>query len=541
MMFLNNRKRAKQLILTGILLLFTVSIVLAIPPTISTKTTTNSLKAKIKAPMLEKGVNPKTNEGAIEWNKTYGGIDKDWAWCVNQTSDRGYIITGYTDSFGDGRQVWLIKTDSSGTEEWNKTYGGADNDEGTWVEQTKDGGYIITGYTSSFGDGTQVWLIKTDSSGTEEWNKTYGGAGIDRGWCVEQTSDQGYIITGYTSSFGDGTQVWLIKTDSSGTEELNQTYGKTNNDNGYCVEQTSDQGYIITGSAGDDVWLIKTNSDGDALWNKTFGGTNYDLAFCVEQINDGGYIIAGTTESYGAGGSDIWLIKTDEYGNIELNKTFGGTDYDWAWCVKQTSDGGYIITGGTFSFGDTSLVWLIKTDVNGNEIWNQIYGGTDQDEGMWVEQTKDGGYIITGYTRSFGAGEEDFWLIKVFPDVPSIDHPADILYEEGSTGHNITWHPRDYVNPHMFNITLNLTLVNSSSWDGGDIIVNVDGFYVGTYIFTCTVSDTTGFSVSDSVTVVVIAAEEEEDGFSLLWLTVGIAVVLAVGIGVAVIYLKKKK
>jgi len=346
-----------------------------------------------------------------EWNKTFGGTEADMGYAVQQTSDGGYIIVGHSFS-GGGPDVWLIKTDYYGNEEWNKKVEGG---YGRSVQQTSDGGYIITGY-----QGADLLLIKTGSTGNKEWSKTYGGSSWDEGNSVQQTKDGGYIVTGYQWVYGSVQEVYLLKTDADGNKQWDKTFGGGNIDIGYSVQQTTDGGYIITGytwSYGPgylNVWLIKTDGNGNKQWDKTFGGPYSQIGYSVRQTTDGGYIITGFTDYHQATNYDVWLIKTDASGNQEWEKTFGGAEEDQGRSVWQTADDGYIITGETESFGAGDKdVWLIKTDADGDEEWNQTFGGADEDIGMAVQQTIDRGYIIAGKTRSYGAGNVDFWLIKI--------------------------------------------------------------------------------------------------------------------------------
>jgi hypothetical protein len=333
-------------------------------------------------------------------------------------------LVGYTWSFGAGRDdVWLIKTDATGNEQWEKTFGGIRDDLGYSVQQTRDGGFIVVGSTESFGaGGVDVWLIKTDADGNEQWEKTFGGSDWDGGWSVQQTSDGGFIIVGYTSpSFWEGADVWLIKTDASGNKEWDRTFGGSDSDYGLSVQQTSDGGFILVGytwsfGAGEaDVWLIKTDASGNREWDRTFGGRYWDGGQSVQQTSDGGFIIVGETTFFG-GKEDVWLIKTDASGNREWDRTFGGSENDLGYSVQQTSDGGFIVVGTTRSFGaGEDDVWLIKTDATGNKLWEKTFGGSNLDGGLSVQQTSDGGFIVVGTTWSFGAGDADVLLIKSRP------------------------------------------------------------------------------------------------------------------------------
>ncbi len=313
--------------------------------------------------------------GSVLWDTTSGGSSHDWGFSVQQTLDDGYIVGGVTSSQGSGLfDVYLAKTDSSGNTEWDMTYGGAQDDWANCVQQTIDGGYVIAGQTGSFGsDLVDVYLIKADFSGNIEWDTTYGGNLYDGGWHVQQTTDGGYIIAGQTASFGvGGDDVYLIKTDSLGGVQWDTTYGGSLDDGGCCVRQTRDGGYIIAGHTssfgvgGDDVYLIKIDSLGNIEWDTTCGGTSEDCGYSVQETFDGGYIVGGWTKSFGAGMYDVYLAKTDSVGNLLWDVTYGGSSDDWSNSVQQTSDSGFVVAGYTNSSGaGGGDVYLIKTDENG--------------------------------------------------------------------------------------------------------------------------------------------------------------------------------
>jgi len=305
-----------------------------------------------------------------EWAQTFGGTGSDDAYSVQQTTDGGYIVAGTTSSYGAGASdFYLVKTDASGDMEWYSTFGGSNVDCAQSVQQTTDGGYIILGETRSYGSGAyDFYLVKTDASGDMEWYSTFGGSDYDYPQSVRQTADGGYIMTGFTMSYASvNADVYLVKADASGNMEWQQTYGANNDNLGYSVRQTTDGGYIVGGQTANysadwyGVYLVKTDSLGNMEWDSTFSGDDYDDAYSVQQTVDGGYIIAGVTWSYGAGGGDFYLVKTDASGNMEWQKTIGGIDDEYAESVWQTTDGGYIVAGDTWSFGAGGEdVYLVK-------------------------------------------------------------------------------------------------------------------------------------------------------------------------------------
>ncbi len=360
---------------------------------------------------------PKTSFlGEVDWIKSFGGSGEDTARAIIAIKDGGYAVLGFsnsTDGDLDGKTAavndyWLLKLDETGNLQWTKTYGGSKDDKGQSLVQTKDGGYALTGYAmSSDGDGSvnkgfhDNWILKLDYAGNIEWEKSFGFSGHDHSYDLIETEDGGLFFVGFldiTSARADGN-----------TEKRNS----------------------LTAHGVGEFWGTKIDAKANVEWRGYFGGTNNDRAHSVVRANDGGYVMAGFTESNdfdianSRGSYDFWAVKVDDKGNMVWENSFGGTGIEQAQDISKTADGGYVITGNTFS-NDTDVsknngasdVWLIKIDANGKKVWDRSYGGTEFEDGQSVTLSKDGGFIIAGNSKSTNndlnanAGENDIWLIK---------------------------------------------------------------------------------------------------------------------------------
>jgi hypothetical protein len=358
------------------------------------------------------------------WSETYGGADYDYAHCIIHTVDGGYALAGSTGSlFPEGGDAWLVKTDANGIMQWQRTYGGAGYDGASSVVQTVGGGYVLAGYTASYGSGGyDFWLIKTDPNGFMVWNRTYGGIASDWAYSVVQTGDGGFALAGYTLSFGAGsTDAWLVKTDANGIMQWGYTYGGAGNDEALSLIRSIDGGYVLGGDtssygSGDaDFWLVKTDANGNAQWNKTYGGVANDLANWVIQTVDGGYALAGHTASLGVGSFDAWLVKTDGNGNMQWGYMYGGTDDDYVFSVVQTVEGGYALAGETSSLGPGAAnAWLVKTDANGIMQWQRTYtrtgSATESSYAHSVVQNADGSFTLAGMTYLVGGSNDALFV-----------------------------------------------------------------------------------------------------------------------------------
>ncbi len=389
-----------------------------------------------------------TGFSQITWQRTYGGTSSEEGYCVDKTTDGGYVVTGYTFSFGNHLQIYVVKTDSLGDTLWTRNFGGAGHERGLCIKQTSDGGYIIVGFTNSFGNGYQIYLIKLNSLGDTLWTRTYGGPDTEIGYSVDETQDRGYIITGGGHFMWAYDPVYLIKTDSMGNIEWNKVYySESLYTTGRSVQQTTDGGYIVTGSEGDadDIFLMKTDSLGDTLWYKTYGFPYVSVGRYVEQTSDGSYIITGKRSSR------AFLLKTDSLGDTTWLRIYMGPNgFLDGYSFSQTTDGGYIMTGIYYDFegypDPYEYLFLLKTDSIGDTIWFKAYNPLAphaRAAGYSVKQTFDGGYIVTGLTYAPGK-EAEVYLIKT-------DQNGDVLglKEDNRIQHSF-WILNPIVSPNPF-------------------------------------------------------------------------------------------
>ncbi|CAN5523274.1 hypothetical protein BH11BAC1_BH11BAC1_06820 [soil metagenome] len=437
----------------------------------------------------------------IQWQNTIGGSGLDGIWSIQQSTDGGYILAGnsFSDISGDKTENsngsadnWIVKLDSLGIIEWQNSIGGTDIDYISSIQQTGDGGYILGSYSSSpiSGDKSEsnwdtvcipfclkdYWLIKIDSIGIVQWENTIGGNKSDELFSVQQTTDGGYILGGSSGSDSTGDKsennwdstllsndYWIIKTDSLGNIQWQNTIGGDELDWLFCTKQTTDGGYILAGrsrslitgdktvaSMGyDDFWIVKTDAFGNIDWQKAIGGSEAEDIRSIQLTDDGGYILGGSSRSNISGDKtennrdtslatyDYWVVKIDFDGNVQWEKTIGGSRDDQLYSLQKTTDGGYILGGFSYSniSGDktenncdtlyhTTDYWIVKINSLGNILWDKSFGGIDFDNLTCMQQTADDGYILGGYSASGISGDKtensnglsDFWIIKLYPD-----------------------------------------------------------------------------------------------------------------------------
>ena len=373
------------------------------------------------------GAAPSSEIPTVQWERLFGGSWDDYGYSVQQTSDGGYVLLGesYSSASGDvtGKihgtpdqygmyppDCWVVKLDAAGAVQWEKLLGGSGDDCGRSVQQTSDGGYVLLGQSSSSASGDitgtnrgagDLWVVKLDAAGAVQWQKLLGGSGDDIAYSVQATSDGGYVLLGESSSSASG--------DVTGT-----------NHGGY------------------DFWVVKLDAAGTVQWEKLLGGTGYDSGRSVQQTSDGGYVLLGPSHSTANGdisgrthgGNDFWVVKLDAAGAIQWEKLLGGRGYEFGHSVQQTSDGGYVLLGESYSSASGDITgmthgswdfWVVKLDAAGTVQWQKLLGGSWQDYGYSVQPTSDGGYVLLGESWSSASGDvtgtnhgnNDLWVVKL--------------------------------------------------------------------------------------------------------------------------------
>lgn len=358
-----------------------------------------------------------------EFEKNYGGANDEFGRAVLSYSNGGDLyVVGSTQSFGVGQKdVYVIKTDSKGNVIWTKTFGGSADDEANEIIRTADGNLLIVGNTASYGaGGTDIYLLKIDTTGAMLWQKQYGGSANESGEDVTIAADGNYLINGITASYGSGLRdIYLVKVNTSGTPIWEKTYGGTADDGGISLCNT-DSGDIMLycftdnyGALNRDCYVMKVNSIGDSLNSTLYGGAEYEQAVSIEPTTDGNFILLGHTASFGFIEHNMYALKIMENGTIIWEKNYGGAQHDGGEHGMQCSDGGYIFAGRTSSFlNNFEQAYLVKTDEEGNMQWQKDFGGTDDDAGYNLTETNDS-YIIVGNTKSVSNGNNDVFLVKI--------------------------------------------------------------------------------------------------------------------------------
>ncbi len=407
---------------------------------------------------------------------TIGGTNDEYGCSVIQTTDGGYAMTGYTYSFGAGdADLYIVKLNSSGSVQWTKTMGWAGNDFAGTMVQTSDNGYVLAGYTVPYGSiYYDMLIIKLDTAGSVQWCRVINRTNYEYVTSVKQTADGGYILIGISATGGTFTdEFFLVKLNSAGTYQWSKTYGGPGDDIATSVIQTQDGGYAVAGLSNSfgpyNVFtIIKTDSLGNIQWNRLIeaSGTGSHV-YSIIQISDGSFVLAGEFSPIGVSPYDMYIVKLNSSGSIQWTRTVGGTGYDKANSVVQSTDGGFILAGYTNSFGaGNNDFYIVKLNSSGVLQWSKTVGGTGDDQAQSIIKTTDGGFVAAGYTSSFGTGGKDMFIVKFDPSGNTCGNTTSPSSSFGTSG--------TATNPTFSVVTQNPTVTSPTPTTGtGGILTTI--------------------------------------------------------------------
>jgi hypothetical protein len=432
----------------------------------------------------------------IQWQQSFGYTENDFLYAVRQTADDGFILGGESWSppgndktaanFG-GADYWIVRLDAEGNQLWDKAYGGNQPDILFSLQQTSDGGFVLgggsqsgmngnkdtTNFAAVAGTSADYWVVRLDQQGNKIWEQDLGGRYDDILHSLQQTPDGGFILAGFSASPVSGNKtatnfgsadIWLVRLDTNGVKLWEKSFGGSDSDGAWAVQQTQDGGFLLGGTSGStasgnktsphfgstlqaDFWLVRTDGDGNKLWDRSFGGTGDDTLFALREMPDRSLVLGGRSDSVRGGnktstnygGSDFWVIRTDADGNKLWEQTYGGTDNDFLYSLDVTKDGGLILGGSSSSppsgnktatnYGSSDF-WVVRLDADGIVLWDASYGGSRTDELRSLQQTRDGGFILGGFSYSDADGNKttpavfslwaDYWVVKLGPEQPEL-------------------------------------------------------------------------------------------------------------------------
>ncbi len=363
---------------------------------------------------------------SVEWERNFGGPGRDCGYSVQKTEDGGFIIAGQVaaaENGGDG--LYLLKVDEAGNMEWEQPYGRSGRASGYHAQQTSDGGYIAAGQiTPEEGGGSRAYLLKTDKKGEPEWERSFGGRGGECALFVNPSSEGGYIAVGWTESFNNRRELYLLKINAKGQKLWESHFCRGGRSTGSYVMETGDGGFLAAGSmessekAGSgerDIYLVKVDSGGRLEWEQVLGGSGDEVGFFVQPEEDGGYVAAGQSFSYTSGTTSVYLAGVDPEGNKKWEKNIVGNESYLGLSVHPSLDGGYLILGQVMDPEGYRGISLAKSDREGKKQWVIYLGGGKNGAALSAVQADEESYVAVGWTEMEDNGDRDVYLVKIKP------------------------------------------------------------------------------------------------------------------------------